>query len=208
MDHLRSHSPAHLAAGSMSTPAAVQTASALEVIMGRDGSSRGAAKLAQLRDNANYMRRRLTEMGCLVLGDYDSPVLVRPPVACPSMREAAPLLSALLPLTCHAKFLTGPFLRSMAETCPEVFRGKSGILIRLYYICASTPGLPTVLIEPFLCAAGDAVPAHEDCGHQQDVPAAQAGHRGGGLPSSAPDAWAHSALHLCRAHPQGYRLGP
>ena len=45
--------------------------------MGRDGSDRGARKIAQLRDNANYMRTRLTEMGCLVLGDYDSPILVR-----------------------------------------------------------------------------------------------------------------------------------
>ena len=114
MDHLRSHSPAHLAAGSMSTPAAVQTASALEVIMGRDGSTRGAAKLAQLRDNANYMRRRLTELGCLVLGDYDSPVLVRPPVARAPPRDSAPLLRPLLPLSCRAKLLTGLRLRSVA----------------------------------------------------------------------------------------------
>jgi len=60
----------------MSSPAAVQIISALELIMGRDGSDRGARKIAQLRDNANYMRTRLTEMGCLVLGDYDSPILV------------------------------------------------------------------------------------------------------------------------------------
>ena len=50
--------------------------SALHVIMGRDGSGRGAAKIAALRDNANYMRRRLLELGFNVLGDWDSPVMV------------------------------------------------------------------------------------------------------------------------------------
>ena len=50
--------------------------SALHVIMGRDGSGRGAAKIAQLRDNANYFRRRLLELGYNVLGDFDSPVMV------------------------------------------------------------------------------------------------------------------------------------
>ena len=74
---MRQHSPAHLYAGSMSVPAAVQTRSALEVIMGRDGSDRGVRKIHQLRDNANYVRMRLTKMGCIVLGTYDSPVLVR-----------------------------------------------------------------------------------------------------------------------------------
>ena len=78
IDVLRNHSPAHLTAGSMSVPSVVQVISAMEVIMGRDGTDRGARKLGQLRDNANYMRTRLTEMGCSVLGDYDSPVLVRP----------------------------------------------------------------------------------------------------------------------------------
>jgi len=31
--------------------------SALHVIMGRDGSGRGAAKIARLRDNSNYFRK-------------------------------------------------------------------------------------------------------------------------------------------------------
>lgn len=60
----------------MSVPSAVQIISAMEVIIGRDGTDRGARKLQQLRDNANYMRTKLTEMGCSVLGNYDSPVLV------------------------------------------------------------------------------------------------------------------------------------
>ena len=76
IDVLRHHSPAHLSAGSMSVPSAVQIISAMEVIIGKDGTDRGSRKLQQLRDNANYMRTRLTEMGCSVLGNYDSPVLV------------------------------------------------------------------------------------------------------------------------------------
>ena len=151
MDHLRSHSPAHLAAGSMSIPTAVQTASALEVIMGRDGSSRGAAKLAQLRDNANYMRRRLTEMGCLVLGDYDSPVLVRP--SCLGLPKGNCQTSeALSLLTCPVRLLTGLLLKSMAYTIPEAFKSRSGTVVRLYNICASTPGMLTVLTEPCTCS--------------------------------------------------------
>ena len=44
--------------------------------MGRDGSTRGQKKIQQLKDNSNYMRKSLIDMGCRVLGDYDSPVLV------------------------------------------------------------------------------------------------------------------------------------
>ena len=41
---------------------------------GADGTGRGAAKLAQLRDNSNFVRDALRNMGCEVLGDRDSPV--------------------------------------------------------------------------------------------------------------------------------------
>jgi hypothetical protein len=51
--------------------------SALHVIQGADGSTRGQDKIRQLRDNANYFRRRLLELGYNVLGDWDSPVMVR-----------------------------------------------------------------------------------------------------------------------------------
>ena len=43
--------------------------------MGRDGTSVGRQKLQALRDNANYFRMRLREMGLQVLGQYDSPIM-------------------------------------------------------------------------------------------------------------------------------------
>ena len=74
--HLRAHSPAHLYAAAMSPPAVEQVISALRVVAGMDGSGRGAAKIARLRENSNYVRRRLIDMGLNVLGDWDSPVMV------------------------------------------------------------------------------------------------------------------------------------
>jgi serine palmitoyltransferase len=43
--------------------------------MGRDGTDVGKKKLRSLRDNSNYFRMRLREMGLQVLGQYDSPII-------------------------------------------------------------------------------------------------------------------------------------
>lgn len=43
--------------------------------MGQDGSTIGRQKLQALRDNSNYFRMRLQEIGLHVLGQYDSPVI-------------------------------------------------------------------------------------------------------------------------------------
>jgi serine palmitoyltransferase len=43
--------------------------------MGEDGTTVGKQKLQALRDNSNYFRMRLEEMGLQVLGQYDSPVV-------------------------------------------------------------------------------------------------------------------------------------
>lgn len=61
----------------MSVPAVEQVISALKLIQGHDGSDRGPRKMQQLRDNSNYFRRKLKEMNLMVLGDDDSPVMVR-----------------------------------------------------------------------------------------------------------------------------------
>ena len=59
------------AAGSRRAHAPVADAPAAQ---GADGTDRGARKLAQLRDNSNFVRDALRGMGCEVLGDEDSPV--------------------------------------------------------------------------------------------------------------------------------------
>ena len=61
-----------------SGPAATQVLSALKLMLDHDGSGRGPRKIAQLKLNSNYMRDGLKAMGCNVLGDHDSPVMVRP----------------------------------------------------------------------------------------------------------------------------------
>ena len=43
--------------------------------MGLDGTNIGKMKLQALRDNSNYFRMRLREMGLQVLGQYDSPIM-------------------------------------------------------------------------------------------------------------------------------------
>ncbi|KAJ7541375.1 hypothetical protein O6H91_10G056900 [Diphasiastrum complanatum] len=73
--YLKHVSPGHIYATSMSPPAVQQVISALKVILGEDGSDRGARKLAQVRENSNYFRQELRRMGCEVLGDENSPVM-------------------------------------------------------------------------------------------------------------------------------------
>ena len=75
IDALKRTAPGHLEATAMSPPVAQQVLSALRVLSGADGSRRGAEKLRRLRDNANYLRKRLLDLGVNVLGDWDSPVM-------------------------------------------------------------------------------------------------------------------------------------
>jgi serine palmitoyltransferase len=53
---LRRHSPAHLYATAVAPGVAQQIISAIKLLKGEDGTSRGAQKIAALHDNANYFR--------------------------------------------------------------------------------------------------------------------------------------------------------
>ncbi|KAL0355032.1 UNVERIFIED_CONTAM: Long chain base biosynthesis protein 2b [Sesamum radiatum] len=75
VEYLKHNCPAHLYATSISPPAAQQIISSIKVILGEDGSSRGAQKLARIRENSNFFRSELQKMGFEVLGDNDSPVM-------------------------------------------------------------------------------------------------------------------------------------
>merc|ERR1712176_769505 len=52
-----------------------QVLTCFKVIMGLDGTDVGKQKIEALRDNSNYMRMKLNEMGLKVLGHYDSPII-------------------------------------------------------------------------------------------------------------------------------------
>jgi len=62
-------------AASMSPACAQQALSALRVIMGEDGTDIGRKKIAQLRENSNYFRQRLVDLGFIIFGNRDSPII-------------------------------------------------------------------------------------------------------------------------------------
>ena len=93
IQYLRATGAAQLYAGAMSPPAAEQIISALQLIQDADGSGRGPRKLTQLRENSNYFREKLHEIGLNVLGDADSPVMVCA-ASCPGRVST---LSSLVP---------------------------------------------------------------------------------------------------------------
>ncbi|MEQ2309659.1 Serine palmitoyltransferase 2 [Ameca splendens] len=75
IDYLRSYSHSALYATSMSPPVVQQIITSMKIIMGEDGSTLGADRLRQLSENTNYFRRRLREMGFIIYGNDDSPVV-------------------------------------------------------------------------------------------------------------------------------------
>ncbi|KAI3939606.1 hypothetical protein MKX01_038561 [Papaver californicum] len=74
IEYLKLTCAAHLYATAISPPAAQQILSSIRVILGEDGSSRGAQKLTRISENSNFFRSELRKMGLQVLGDNDSPV--------------------------------------------------------------------------------------------------------------------------------------
>lgn len=73
--HLRRYSGGSCATPSISPVVAAQILRAFKVIAGDDGTDVGATKLRALRENANYFRQGLRDMGAQVFGDEDSPVI-------------------------------------------------------------------------------------------------------------------------------------
>ncbi|XP_008280215.1 serine palmitoyltransferase 2b [Stegastes partitus] len=75
IDYLRRHSHSALYATSMSPPVAQQIITSMKIIMGEDGTTLGADRLRQLSENTTYFRRKLREMGFIIYGNDDSPVV-------------------------------------------------------------------------------------------------------------------------------------
>ncbi|KAM9354457.1 serine palmitoyltransferase 2b [Pholidichthys leucotaenia] len=75
IDYLRSHSHSAMYATSMSPPVAQQIITSMKIIMGVDGTTVGAERLRQLAENTAYFRRKLHDMGFIIYGNDDSPVV-------------------------------------------------------------------------------------------------------------------------------------
>ena len=69
--------PAHSRAARAHKAVLPQVLGVLDILTGRDGTTRGPDKVEQLRSNSNFMRQGLIDAGLGVLGDWDSPVMVR-----------------------------------------------------------------------------------------------------------------------------------
>ncbi|XP_030052194.1 serine palmitoyltransferase 3 isoform X1 [Microcaecilia unicolor] len=75
VDYLRTHSHSAVYGTSMSPPVAEQIIRVMKCLMGRDGTTIGAQKVRQLMENTRYFRQRLHEMGFIIYGHEDSPVV-------------------------------------------------------------------------------------------------------------------------------------
>uniref|UniRef100_A0A673BXQ0 serine C-palmitoyltransferase n=1 Tax=Sphaeramia orbicularis TaxID=375764 RepID=A0A673BXQ0_9TELE len=75
VEYLRSHSHSAVYASAMSPPVTEQIIRAMKCIMGKDGSTEGIRRIRQLAENTRYFRARLKEMGFIIYGNNDSPVV-------------------------------------------------------------------------------------------------------------------------------------
>ncbi|XP_056623318.1 serine palmitoyltransferase 2 isoform X2 [Triplophysa dalaica] len=75
IEFLRSHSHSTIYATSMSPPVMEQVSASMKCIMGEDGTSIGRSRIQRLAENTVYFRRRMLEMGFIIYGNNDSPVV-------------------------------------------------------------------------------------------------------------------------------------
>ncbi|PIO67762.1 aminotransferase, class I/II [Teladorsagia circumcincta] len=75
IDHLRVNSPTGYYSCPMAPPVAQQIYTSMSIIMGKDGTNDGARRIEQLARNARYFRLRLKQLGFIVYGSDDSPVV-------------------------------------------------------------------------------------------------------------------------------------
>ncbi|MFH4977606.1 hypothetical protein AB6A40_004315 [Gnathostoma spinigerum] len=75
VNYIRSSSQGACYGMTISAPVAAQVLSSIKIMLGEDGTSIGREKNLQLLRNTRYMRRRLEQMGFLIYGQEDSPVI-------------------------------------------------------------------------------------------------------------------------------------
>lgn len=59
----------------MPPPIAQQVLSSMKIVMGLDGTDEGQRRTIQLARNTRYFRRRLAQIGVIIYGHEDSPVI-------------------------------------------------------------------------------------------------------------------------------------
>lgn len=69
------YSHAHSYAVAMSPPIAQQIITSMKIIAGEDGTDAGKKRTKQLARNTRYFRRRLNQIGVIIHGNEDSPVV-------------------------------------------------------------------------------------------------------------------------------------
>ncbi|KAM9847905.1 serine palmitoyltransferase 3 [Aulostomus maculatus] len=75
VDYLRCHSHSAVYSSAMSPPVVEQIMRAIKCITGEHGSTEGIRRIRQLAENTRYFRARLKEMGFIIYGNDDSPVV-------------------------------------------------------------------------------------------------------------------------------------
>ncbi|CAL5327479.1 unnamed protein product [Camellia sinensis] len=173
IQYLKYTCPAHLYATSISPPAAEQIISAIKVLLGEDGSSRGAQKLARIRENSNFFRSELQKMGFEVLGDNDSPVMpimLYNPAKIPafsreclkqnvSLFRLAMVLSRIVKLTGNHRLLLFPGTSDLCWSRVQPFNALGGCtLLWQKPLCAMVavvtvafPATPLLLARARIC---------------------------------------------------------
>ncbi|XP_077172235.1 serine palmitoyltransferase 3 isoform X2 [Paroedura picta] len=75
VDYIRTHSHSATYAAAICPPVAEQIIRAMKSVMGLDGNTEGLLRVRQLAENTRYFRRRLHELGFIIYGNEDSPVV-------------------------------------------------------------------------------------------------------------------------------------
>lgn len=75
ISYLRKHSYASKYAWAMPPPLVAQIVAVVKILMGRDGTNEGQKRIEVLARNTRYFRMKLDQMGVIVHGNEDSPVV-------------------------------------------------------------------------------------------------------------------------------------
>ncbi|RKP12667.1 serine palmitoyltransferase 2 [Piptocephalis cylindrospora] len=75
IQHLRIHSHSSIYAEPVSIPVLQQSLTSLRTIAGLEGGNEGKERLDRLAENTQYFRKRLTDLGFILYGQKDSPII-------------------------------------------------------------------------------------------------------------------------------------